>query len=99
MMRSSLLRVVFVCLKVQGLVVELGPRGERLGVLLVVDSLSMIGNEIILSLLVFDVVWPVGGVVEVWFDWVFCQRFVWLRACLLLGIRHFFVLRILQSLG
>ena len=35
-MRSSLLRVLFVCLKVRGLVVELGPRGERLGIWLVV---------------------------------------------------------------
>ena len=46
-MRSSLLRVVFVCLKVWGLVVELGPRGERLGIWLVVGGLSTGGKEII----------------------------------------------------
>ena len=71
MMRYSLIRVLFVCLKVSGLVVELGPRGERLGIWLVVDGVSRRGNEIILSLLVLGIVWPVWGVVEVCFDWVF----------------------------
>ena len=46
---------MFVSLKVRGLVVELGLRGEILGIWLVLDVLSMGGNEIILSLLVLDI--------------------------------------------
>ena len=51
--------------KFWGLVVVLGPIGERLGIWLVVDGLSTGGDEIILSLLTMDRVWPVeryGGV-------------------------------------
>ena len=44
MMRSPLLRVVFVCLTVWGLVVEMVTRGERLGIWLVVGGLSMRGK-------------------------------------------------------
>ena len=61
-MRSYLLKVVFVCLEVWGLVVELGPRGERLGIWLVVYGLSIGGKEIILYLLVLDLVSLTGGV-------------------------------------
>ena len=46
----------------------LGPRGEVLGIWLVVDGLSTGENEIILSLTMLDQVWPVGGVGGVGFD-------------------------------
>ena len=42
----------------------LGPRGEVLGIWLVVDGLSTGENEIILSLLILEQVWPVGVLVE-----------------------------------
>ena len=44
MMRSPLLRFVFVCLTVWGLVVEMVTRGERLEIWLVVGGLSMRGK-------------------------------------------------------
>ena len=41
----------------------LGPRGEVLGIWLVVDGLSTGENEIILSLLILYQDWPMGGLV------------------------------------
>ena len=54
--------------KVQGLMIVLGPRGEGLGIWLVVDGLYTGGDEIILSLLMLDLIWPMGGIGEVGFD-------------------------------
>ena len=54
MIISSLLTVVFMCLKVQGLVVELCSIGDRLVIWLVAYGISTGGNEIISSLLVLD---------------------------------------------
>ena len=62
-----------------------------MGIWLVVDGLSTDGNEIILSLLMLYLVWPVGWGVELGFNSVFGRVFAWFRPCLLLGIVHFFV--------
>ena len=49
----------------------LGPRGEVLGIWLVVDGLSTEGNGNILSLLLMDQGLPMGRFVGVGFDWWF----------------------------
>ena len=59
---------MFMSPKVQGLMIVLGPRGEGLGIWLVVDGLYTGGDEIILSLLMLDLIWPMGGIGEVGFD-------------------------------
>ena len=52
--------------KVRGLVVVLGLRGEILGIWLVVYGLFTGGDENILSLLMMDQDWSMGGLVG-WF--------------------------------